>query len=238
MPKHSKRYEEIRKKVDRNKYYKLDEAIKLVKETATAKFDETIELHLVTNIDPKKTEQQVRGTIVLPHGTGKPVRVLVFAKGEKAEEAKRAGADYVGGEELVEKIANENFTDFDVAIATPDMMKVIGKLGKILGPKGLMPSPKSGTVTNDIEATVKEFKAGRIEIRNDKTGCIHLPVGKKSFDDSKLKENIIAAYSQILSMRPSGVKGQFIKKATISSTMGVGIKLDLADLNAAISKAA
>ncbi len=238
MPKHSKRYEEIRKRVDRTKFYKLDEAIRLVKENATARFDETIELHLVTGIDPRKTEQQLRGTVTLPHGTGKSVRVLVFAKGEKAEEARRAGADYVGAEELVEKIANENFTDFDVAIATPDMMKSIGKLGKILGPRGLMPSPKSGTVTNEIEATVREFKAGRIEVRNDKTGCLHLPVGKRSFDESKLRENILSAYLQIVNMRPAGVKGQFIRKAVLSSTMGVGVKLELSDIASAASKAA
>lgn len=233
MPKHSKRYEEIRKKIDRARLYKIDEALDLVKQTATAKFDETIELHMSTNIDTKRPEQQVRSTVVLPHGTGKTVRVLVFAKGDKAEQAKNAGADYVGGDELVEKITNENFTDFDVAIATPDMMKSIGKLGKILGPRGLMPSPKSGTVTDDVESAVKEFKMGRVEVRSDKTGCLHVPIGKRSFDTSKLKENLIAAYKQIVALRPAGVKGQFIKKVVVTSTMGVGIKVDQVDLETA-----
>ena len=227
MPKHSKRYLEARKLVDRLKYYDLDEAIDLVKKTATAKFDETVELHLATNIDYRKPEQHIRGTITLPHGTGKPVRVLVFAKGDKAKEAKEAGADYVGAEDLVEKIEKEGFLDFDVAIATPDMMRIIGRLGRILGPRGLMPSPKSGTVTNDIAEAVKEFKKGRIEIRTDKTGNLHIPVGKASFDKEKLKENIIAAVDQIMAMKPQGVKGQFIRKAVLASTMGPGIKLDL-----------
>jgi len=227
MPKHSKRYLEARKLVDRTKFYDLDEAVELVKKTATAKFDETIELHLVTNIDYRKPEQHVRGTITLPHGTGKEVKVLVFAKGDKAKEALEAGADYVGAEELVEKIEKEGFVDFDVAIATPDMMKVVGRLGKILGPRGLMPSPKSGTVTQEIAETVKEFKKGRIEVKTDKTGNIHIPVGKRSFDNEKLKENIKAAIEQIMAMRPAGVKGQFIRKAVLASTMGPGIKLNL-----------
>lgn len=227
MPKHSKRYLEVRKLVDRTKFYDLDEAVELVKKTATAKFDETIELHLVTNIDYRKPEQHVRGTITLPHGTGKEVKVLVFAKGDKAKEALEAGADYVGAEELVEKIEKEGFVDFDVAIATPDMMKVVGRLGKILGPRGLMPSPKSGTVTQEIAETVKEFKKGRIEVKTDKTGNIHIPVGKRSFDSEKLKENIKAAVEQIMAMRPAGVKGQFIRKAVLASTMGPGIKLNL-----------
>ncbi len=230
MPKHSKRYLEARKLVDRLKYYSLDEAIDLVKKTATAKFDETVELHLTTNIDYRKPEQHIRGTISLPHGTGKKVRVLVFAKGDKAKEAKEAGADYVGAEELVEKIEKEGFLDFDVAIATPDMMRVIGRLGRILGPRGLMPSPKSGTVTNEIGEAVKEFKKGRVEVRTDKTGNLHIPVGKVSFENEKLKENIVSAFEQIMAMRPQGVKGQFIKKAVIASTMGPGIKLDLNEL--------
>ncbi len=230
MPKHSKRYLEARKLVDRLKYYSLDEAIDLVKKTATVKFDETVELHLTTNIDYRKPEQHIRGTISLPHGTGKKVRVLVFAKGDKAKEAKEAGADYVGAEELVEKIEKEGFLDFDVAIATPDMMRVIGRLGRILGPRGLMPSPKSGTVTNEIGEAVKEFKKGRVEVRTDKTGNLHIPVGKVSFENEKLKENIVSAFEQIMAMRPQGVKGQFIKKAVIASTMGPGIKLDLNEL--------
>ncbi|KAF2960039.1 50S ribosomal protein L1 [Thermotoga sp. 38H-to] len=230
MPKHSKRYLEAKKLVDRTKYYDLDEAIELVKKTATAKFDETIELHIQTGIDYRKPEQHIRGTVVLPHGTGKEVRVLVFAKGEKAKEALEAGADYVGAEDLVEKIEKEGFLDFDVAIATPDMMRVIGRLGKILGPRGLMPSPKSGTVTQEVAEAVKEFKKGRIEVRTDKTGNIHIPVGKRSFDNEKLKENIISAVRQIMQMKPAGVKGQFIKKAVLSSTMGPGIKLNLQSL--------
>ncbi|MEN3043355.1 MAG: 50S ribosomal protein L1 [Fervidobacterium sp.] len=230
MPKHSKRYNEIRKLVDREKAYTLDEAVELVKKVSTAKFDETVEFHIKTNIDYRKSEQNIRSTISLPHGTGKTVRVLVFAKGEKAEEAKNAGADYIGAEELADKIANEGFVDFDVAIATPDMMKVIGKLGKILGPRGLMPNPKTGTVTEDIAATVSEFKKGKVEVRTDKTGNLHFPVGKASFDTTKLKENIKSAYEQVLALRPAGVKGQFIKKAVIASTMGPGIKLDLSTI--------
>ncbi len=227
MPKHSKRYVEVKKLVDRMKYYDVDEAIDLVKKTATAKFDETVELHLATNIDYRKPDQHIRGTISLPHGTGKKVKVLVFAKGDKAKEAKEAGADYVGAEDLVEKIQNEGFLDFDVAIATPDMMRIIGRLGKILGPRGLMPSPKSGTVTNEVGEAVKEFKKGRIEIRTDKTGNLHIPIGKVSFDKEQLKENLLSAIDQVMSMKPSSVKGQLLRKAVIASTMGPGIKLDL-----------
>lgn len=230
MPKHSKRYNEVRKLVDRNKNYDLNEAIDLAKKVATAKFDETVELHIKTNIDYRKSDQQIRSTIALPHGTGKEVKVLVFATGEKAEEAKAAGADYVGAEDLVEKIQKENFLDFNVAIATPDMMKVIGKLGKILGPRGLMPNPKAGTVTNDVTSAVKEFKKGRMEVRTDKTGNLHIPVGKASFDNEKLKENIKSAYEQILNLKPAGVKGNFIKKVVLSTTMGPGIKVDPATL--------
>ncbi|MBB6062741.1 large subunit ribosomal protein L1 [Thermosipho japonicus] len=230
MPKHSKRYNEVRKLVDRSKDYDLNEAIDLAKKVATAKFDETVELHIKTNIDYRKSDQQIRSTISLPHGTGKEVKVLVFATGEKAEEAKAAGADYVGAEDLVEKIQKENFLDFDVAIATPDMMRVIGKLGKILGPRGLMPNPKAGTVTNDVASAVKEFKKGRMEVRTDKTGNLHIPVGKASFDNEKLKENIKSAYEQILNLKPAGVKGNFIKKVVLSTTMGPGIKVDPATL--------
>ncbi|MBZ4650133.1 50S ribosomal protein L1 [Thermosipho africanus Ob7] len=230
MPKHSKRYNEVRKLVDRNKDYDLNEAIDLAKKVATAKFDETVELHIKTNIDYRKSDQQIRSTISLPHGTGKEVKVLVFATGEKAEEAKAAGADYVGAEDLAEKIQKENFLDFDVAIATPDMMRVIGKLGKILGPRGLMPNPKAGTVTNDVASAVKEFKKGRMEVRTDKTGNLHIPVGKASFDNEKLKENIKSAYEQILNLKPAGVKGNFIKKVVLSTTMGPGIKVDPATL--------
>lgn len=227
MPKHSKRYNQIRQLVDSEKIYTIDEAVQLVKKTATAKFDETVELHIKTNIDYRKSEQNIRSTISLPNGTGKTVRVLVFAKGEKAEEAKNAGADFVGAEELADKIANEGFVDFDVAIASPDMMKVIGKLGKVLGPRGLMPNPKTGTVTDDIASAVSEFKKGKVEVRTDKTGNLHFPVGKASFEADKLRENIKSAYEQILTLRPVGVKGHFIKKAVLASTMGPGIKLDL-----------
>jgi len=232
MPKRSKRYNQVKELVDRTKHYSLDEAIKLAKETATAKFDETIELHIKTGIDPRKSDQQIRSSISLPHGTGKSVRVLVFAKGEKAEEAEEAGADYVGAEDLVEKIEKEGFLDFDVAIATPDMMRVIGRLGRILGPKGLMPSPKSGTVTEDIASAVKEFKAGRIEVRTDKTGNIHIPVGKRSFEDEKIKENVISALQQIEKLRPATMKGELFKKVVLASTMGPGIKLDISKLAA------
>lgn len=227
MPKHSKRYNELKKLIDSEKTYTLDEAVELVKKVATAKFDETIEVHIKTNIDYRKSEQNIRSTISLPNGTGKTVRVLVFAKGDKAEEAKNAGADYVGAEELADKIASEGFFDFDVAIATPDMMKVIGKLGKVLGPRGLMPNPKSGTVTEDVASAVSEFKKGKVEVRTDKTGNLHFPVGKASFDQEKLIENIKTAYEQILTLRPAGVKGIFIKKTVLTSTMGPGIKLDL-----------
>lgn len=230
MPKRSKRYLQLRQLVDRNKFYTLDEAVSLLKQLATAKFDETIELAIKTNIDPRKSEEQVRGTVSLPHGTGKNVRVLVFAKGNDAEEAKEAGADYVGGEELIEKIQKEGFVDFDVAIATPEMMRLVGRLGKILGPRGLMPSPKSGTVTQDVAKAVKEFKAGRVEIRNDRTGNLHLPVGKASFEEDKLKENIKEAVRQINSMRPQAVKGKFIEKVAVAPTMGPGLKLDLSSL--------
>lgn len=232
MPKRSKRYNQVKELVDRTKHYSLDEAIKLAKETATAKFNETIELHIKTGIDPRKSDQQIRSSISLPHGTGKKVRVLVFAKGEKAEEAEKAGADYVGAEDLVEKIGKEGFLDFDVVIATPDMMRVIGRLGRILGPKGLMPSPKSGTVTEDIASAVKEFKAGRIEVRTDKTGNIHIPVGKCSFEDEKIRENVISALQQIEKLRPAAMKGELFRKVVLASTMGPGIKLDISKLAA------
>ena len=189
-----------------------------------------MELAVKTNIDPRKSEEQIRGTVSLPHGTGKNVRVLVFAKGDKANEAKEAGADYVGAEDLIEKIQKEGFLDFDVAIATPDMMRLVGRLGKILGPRGLMPSPKSGTVTEDVSKAVKEFKAGRVEIRNDRTGNLHLPVGKASFEEEKLKENVREVVKQINAMRPQAVKGKFIEKMALSTTMSPGVKLDLSDL--------
>jgi len=225
MPKRSKRYLEARKFVDRNREYLLDEALELLKKFPSAKFDESVELHIKTGIEPSKSDQQVRGTISLPNGTGKDVKVLVFARGEKAEEAKNAGADYVGSDDLIQQVQG-GWTDFDVAIATPDMMREIGRLGRILGPRGLMPSPKSGTVTTDVEEAVKAFKAGRVEIKNDKTGNLHLPVGKKSFDLNVLKENIISALEQISKMKPSAAKGRFIVKVAVATTMSPGIKLD------------
>ncbi|HQD44058.1 MAG TPA: 50S ribosomal protein L1, partial [Defluviitoga tunisiensis] len=209
MPKRGKKYKEVSKLVDKTKTYNIEEAIELIKKVSYTKFDGTVELHIVLGIDPKKTDQNVRGTISLPNGTGKSVRVLVFAEGEKAEQARQAGADYVGSDDLIEKINSEGWTDFDVAIATPDMMRKIARLGKILGPRGLMPSPKAGTVTEDIAQAVKEFKAGKIEVRNDRTGNIHVPVGKVSFNNEALKENILSALEQINKMKPESSKGKF-----------------------------
>ncbi|MCP5455721.1 MAG: 50S ribosomal protein L1 [Thermotogae bacterium] len=226
-----KKYIEARKLVDKSKDYTIEEAIELVKKASYAKFDETIEIHVQIGIDATKSDQNVRSTIALPHGTGKTVRVAVFATGEKVEEAKNAGADFVGSDDLADKILNEGWTDFDVAIATPDMMRVVGKLGKVLGPRGLMPSPKAGTVTPDVASAVKEFKAGRIEVRNDKTGNVHFPVGKKSFDTEKIKENIISGVEQLSKLKPANSKGKFIKKIVTASTMGPGVKLDSTGMN-------
>ncbi|MFY9125887.1 MAG: 50S ribosomal protein L1 [Defluviitoga tunisiensis] len=230
MPKRGKKYKEVSKLVDKTKTYNIEEAIELIKKVSYTKFDGTVELHIVLGIDPKKSDQNVRGTISLPNGTGKSVRVLVFAEGEKAEQARQAGADYVGSDDLIEKINSEGWTDFDVAIATPDMMRKIARLGKVLGPRGLMPSPKAGTVTEDIAQAVKEFKAGKVEVRNDRTGNIHVPVGKVSFNNEALKENILSALEQINKMKPESSKGKFIKKATISPTMGPAIVIDLSSL--------
>jgi len=227
MAKKSKRFNEAKGKVENLRNYSLKDAVKLVKETSTAKFDETIELHMSTSIDPRKAEQQIRNTVSLPHGSGKTIRVLVFAKGDAAEAAKAAGADFVGAEDIAEKITKENWFDFDVAIATPDMMRVIGRLGRILGPRGIMPSPKSGTVTDDVEEAVKAFKLGRMEARNDKTGNIHLAVGKKSFKDQMLEENISSAISQVLELKPGGLKGKLFNRLAIASTMGPGIKMEI-----------
>ncbi len=226
MAKVGKRLIEAKKKVERLKEYPVEEAIKLVKELATAKFDETVELAVNLNVDPRKADQMVRSTVVLPHGTGKQVRVLVFAKGEKEKEAREAGADYVGAEDLVEKIQG-GWLEFDKAVATPDVMPIVGKLGRILGPRGLMPNPKVGTVTFDIAKAVKELKAGRVEFRVDKGGIVHIPVGKASFDEDKLLENIKAAIEAILRAKPSAVKGKYIKRITLSSTMGPGVRVDL-----------
>lgn len=226
MAKHGKKYNEVKKLVDRTKFYTLDEAIELVKKMCYAKFDESVEVHVQLGIDATKSDQNVRSTVSLPYGIGKTVRIAVFATGDKAKEAKDMGADFVGAGDLVEKVMKEGWTDFDVAIAAPDMMKDVGKLGKVLGPKGLMPSPKAGTVTADIGNAVKEFKAGRIEVRNDKTGNVHFPVGKKSFDDIKIKENIVAGLEQLNKLKPTTSKGKFIKKVTLASTMSPGVKLD------------
>ena len=217
---------EALKVYDKTQLYSADEAMDIVLKTANAKFDETIDLAVRLGVDPRHADQQVRGTVILPHGTGKEVKVLVFAKGEKAKEAEAAGADYVGAEELVEKIQKENWFDYDVVIATPDMMGVVGRLGKLLGPKGLMPNPKSGTVTFEVEKAVKEAKAGKIEYRIDKTGIIHVPIGKKSFGKEKLLENFRTVMDAIIKSKPAAAKGQYIKSVVLSSTMGPGVKVN------------
>ncbi|HPT85642.1 MAG TPA: 50S ribosomal protein L1 [Bacillota bacterium] len=226
MAKVGKRYAEIAKLVDRTKLYDPAEALDLVCKTAKAKFDETIELHVRLGVDSRHADQQVRGAVVLPHGTGKTVRTLVFAKGDRAKEAEEAGADYVGAEELVAKIQNENWLDFDVVIATPDMMGVIGRLGRILGPKGLMPNPKSGTVTIEVGKAVREAKAGKIEYRLDKTNIIHCPIGRASFGPEKLADNFNALIGAIIRSKPAAAKGQYIKSCVVASTMGPGIKIN------------
>ena len=225
-----KKYKESVKLVDKTKLYDIDEAMKLVTETAKAKFDETVEAHIKLGVDSRHADQQVRGAIVLPHGTGKSAKVLVFAKGAKAEEAKAAGADYVGEMDMVEKIQGENWFDFDVVVATPDMMGVVGRLGKVLGPKGLMPSPKAGTVTMDVTKAVNEIKAGKIEYRLDKTNIIHCPIGKASFGAQKLTENFEALLGAIIKAKPSAAKGQYLKSVVVASTMGPGIKINQAKL--------
>ena len=226
--KHGKKYNEAAKQIDRTAAYEPNEAIALAKQTAVAKFDETIELHLRTGCDGRHAEQQIRGAVVLPHGTGKTVKVLVFAKGDKLTEAEAAGADHVGGEELIPRIQNEGWLDFDVVVATPDMMGVVGRLGKVLGPKGLMPNPKAGTVTMDVTKAVNEIKAGKIEYRLDKTNIIHVPLGKASFDQEKLQDNFRAVMDAIQKAKPSALKGQYLKSITLSSTMGPGVKVSTA----------
>ncbi len=221
-----KKYKDSAKLVDRTKAYDVDEAMELVTKTATAKFDETVEAHIKLGVDSRHADQQVRGAIVLPHGTGKTARVLVFAKGAKADEATAAGADYVGEAELVTKIQSENWFDFDVVVATPDMMGVVGRLGKVLGPKGLMPSPKAGTVTMDVTKAVNEIKAGKIEYRLDKTNIIHCPIGKVSFGKDKLAENFKTLIEAIIKAKPSAAKGQYLRSVAIASTMGPGIKIN------------
>ena len=221
-----KKYVEAAKAIDRATLYDTDEAVALVKKVAVAKFDETIEAHIRTGCDGRHADQQIRGAVVLPHGTGKTVRVLVFAKNAKAEEAKAAGAEFVGAEELVPKIQNEGWLDFDVVVATPDMMGVVGRLGRVLGPKGLMPNPKAGTVTMDVAKAIKEIKAGKIEYRLDKSNIIHVPVGKVSFTEEQLADNFQALMGAVIKARPSTLKGTFLKSVTMASTMGPGVKLN------------
>ena len=225
--KRGKKYLEAVKAFDKAQQYDLTEAIEIVKKNATAKFDETIELHIRTGCDGRHAEQQIRGAVVLPHGTGKTVKVLVFAKGAKLDEALAAGADYAGGEELIPKIQNDGWLDFDVVVATPDMMGVVGRLGRVLGPKGLMPNPKAGTVTMDVTKAVNDIKAGKIEYRLDKTNIIHVPVGKASFTDEQLNDNFQSVMGAINKAKPASLKGQYIKSATLTSTMGPGVKLNV-----------
>lgn len=228
--KRSKKYQEAAKAIERTSLYEPEEAVKLVKQAATAKFDETIEAHIRTGCDGRHADQQIRGAVVLPHGTGKKVRVLVFAKDAKLEEAQAAGADYVGGDELIPKIQNDGWLDFDVVVATPDMMGIVGRLGRVLGPKGLMPNPKAGTVTMDVAKAISDIKAGKIEYRLDKTNIVHVPVGKVSFSEEKLQENFNAIMDAIMKAKPSAVKGQYLRSVTLASTMGPGVKINVAKL--------
>ena len=230
--KHGKKYNDSAKLIEAGKFYDVNEAVEIAVKTGTAKFDETVEIHVRLGVDSRHADQQVRGAVVLPNGTGKTVRALVFAKGDKADAAKAAGADYVGAEELVAKIQNENWLDFDVVIATPDMMGVVGRLGKVLGPRGLMPTPKAGTVTPDVAKAVTEAKAGKIEYRLDKTNIIHCPIGKVSFGAEKLKENLDALMAAIVKAKPASTKGQYIKSCVIATTMGPGVKLNVAKFGA------
>ena len=228
MAKVGKKYAEAAKKIDRSKSYSVAEAVKLAKETNIAKFDASVEVSFKLNVDPRHADQQIRGAVVLPNGTGKTVKVLVFAKGAKADEAQAAGADFVGGEELIPKIQNEGWLDFDVVVATPDMMGVVGRLGRVLGPKGLMPNPKAGTVTMDVTKAVNDIKAGKIEYRLDKTNIIHVPIGKASFTEEQLADNFQTLMDAIIKARPSALKGQYLKSVTMTSTMGPGVKLNTA----------
>lgn len=226
MDKRGKRYNEIFDMVDRHKVYSIKNGIDLLLETATANFDETIDLAVRLGVEPKHADQQVRGAVVLPHGTGRDRTVVVIAKGDKAAEAEAAGADFVGADDIVDRIQNENWLDFDVVVATPDMMGVVGKIGRILGPKGLMPNPKSGTVTFDIEQAVKEIKAGKVEYRVDSMGIVHVPIGKDSFGEEKLRENFIAMMDELIKAKPVASKGVYLQSVTLSSTMGPGIKVN------------
>ncbi|MEQ3353429.1 50S ribosomal protein L1 [Aedoeadaptatus acetigenes] len=226
MPKRGKKYQDSLKLVDRSNLYDVNEAIELVQKTAVANFDETIELAVRLGVDPRHADQQVRGTVVLPHGTGRTERILVFAKGEKAKEAEEAGADYVGGEELMKKIQDENWFEFDVVVATPDMMGVVGRIGRVLGPKGLMPNPKAGTVTFEVAQAVQEIKAGKVEYRVDKAAIINVPIGKKSFGTEKLTENFKTLMSAIIRSKPAAAKGRYLRSVTLASTMGPGIRVN------------
>ena len=226
--KRGKRYKESAKLVDRATFYEIEDAVALAKKSAAAKFDETVEVHIRTGCDGRHAEQQVRGAVVLPNGTGKTVKVLVFAKGDKVAEAEAAGADYVGGEELIPKIQNDGWLDFDVVVATPDMMGVVGRLGKVLGPKGLMPNPKAGTVTLDVTKAINDIKAGKIEYRLDKTNIIHCPIGKVSFTEEQLIQNLNALLEAIIKAKPSSLKGQYLRSITLASTMGPGVRVNVA----------
>jgi len=229
VAKRGKRYREAASKIDRTKRYPLSEAIRLAKEASFAKFDESFDVAVRLGVDPRKADQMVRGTAELPHGTGKTVRVAVFAVGDKAKEAEAAGADYVGGEELVKKV-QQGWLEFDKAVATPDMMPLVGRLGRILGPRGLMPNPKTGTVTNDVAEAVKAIKAGRVDFKVDRAGIIHCPVGRKSFEDEKIEENILALISTLLRLKPAAARGTYIRSITVSTSMGIGVKVDPMDV--------
>ena len=231
MPKRGKAYKESSKLIDKANLYELNEAMNLVLKTAKAKYDETVEVHIKLGVDGRHADQQVRGAIVLPHGTGKTKRVLVFAKGDKVKEAEAAGAEYVGAEELAQKIQTENWFDFDIVVATPDMMGVVGRLGKVLGPKGLMPNPKSGTVTMDLEKAIAEIKAGKVEYRLDKTNIIHSPLGKASFGEEKLNDNFNALLEAVVKAKPAVAKGQYLKSVVIASTMGPSVRINPMKLN-------
>ena len=226
MPKHGKNYRASLEKFNKSQLYDVQEALKLVTEIAPAKFDETVEVHVRLGVDGRHADQQVRGAIVLPNGTGKEVKVLVFAKGPKAEEAEKAGADYVGAEDMAEKIKNENWFDFDVCVATPDMMSVVGRLGKILGPKGLMPNPKSGTVTMDVTKALQEIKAGKVKYRLDKQNIVHTVIGKKSFGPEKLEQNFNALMTALIKAKPAAAKGQYLRSVTLATTMSPGVKVN------------
>ena len=230
--KHGKKYNESVQLIEKGKFYDAQEAVEIAVKTGTAKFDETVEIHVRLGVDSRHADQQVRGAVILPNGTGKTVRTLVLAKGDKAKDAEAAGADFVGAEEMVAKIQNENWLDFDVVIATPDMMGMVGRLGKVLGPRGLMPTPKAGTVTPDVAKAVAEAKAGKIEYRLDKTNIIHCPIGKVSFGPEKLLENLDALMGAIVKAKPAATKGQYIKSCTVATTMGPGVKLNVAKFGA------